>query len=66
MTARVWLSLAHMSGQEHKYIQQAFDTHLVVQLGLNMDGFERDLEGFLGLEQGGGALSAGTAAIHLA
>jgi len=64
---KIWLSLAHMSGKEQKYIQEAFDTNWVVPLGPNVDGFERDLEDFLGLEGGRVvALSAGTAAIHLA
>lgn len=64
---KINLSLAHMSGQEQKYIQEAFDTNWVVPLGPNVDGFERDLEDFLGLERGRVvALSAGTAAIHLA
>lgn len=63
---KIYLSLAHMSGQEQKYIQEAFDTNWVVPLGPNVDGFERDLEDFLGLERGRVvALSAGTAAIHL-
>ena len=67
MIDRIWLSLAHMSGLEQKYIQEAFDTNWVVPLGPNVDGFERDLEDFLGLEGGRVvALSAGTAAIHLA
>ena len=64
---KIWLSLAHMSGQEKKYIQEAFDTNWVVPLGPNVDGFERDLEKFLGVEQGTiVALSSGTAALHLA
>lgn len=63
---RINLSLAQMSGQEQKYIQQAFDTNWVVPLGPNVDGFERDLEDFLDLERGRVvALSSGTAAIHL-
>jgi len=67
MYDRIWLSLAHMSGQEQKYIQEAFDTNWVVPLGPNVDGFERDLEKFLGVEQGTiVALSSGTAALHLA
>lgn len=66
MVHHIYLSLAHMSGQEQKYIQQAFDTNWVVPLGPNVDGFERDLEDFLCLERGRVvALSAGTAAIHL-
>ena len=65
--SKIWLSLAHMSGREQKYIQEAFDTNWVVPLGPNVDGFERDLEKFLGVEQGTiVALSSGTAALHLA
>lgn len=64
---KIWLSLAHMSGREQQYIQEAFDTNWVVPLGPNVDGFERDLEKFLGVEQGTiVALSSGTAALHLA
>ena len=56
-----------MSGHEQKYIQEAFDTNWVVPLGPNVDGFERDLEKFLGVELGTiVALSSGTAALHLA
>lgn len=63
---RIWLSLAHMGGQEQRFIQEAFDTNWVVPLGPNVDGFEKDLEQFLGKTKHVVALSAGTAAIHLA
>lgn len=64
---KIWLSLAHMSGEEQKFIQSAFDTNWVVPLGPNVDGFEKDLEEFLGLKAANVvALSSGTAAIHLA
>ncbi len=63
---RIWLSLAHMGGHEQKFIQEAFDTNWVVPLGPNVDGFEDDLEQFLGEELHVVALSSGTAAIHLA
>ena len=67
MSERIWLSLAHMGGQEQQFIQEAFDTNWVVPLGPNVEGFERDLEDFLSLERGRVvALSSGTAAIHLA
>ena len=65
MNNRIWLSLAHMGGQEQKYIQEAFDTNWVVPLGPNVDGFEKELESFLGEEKRVIALSSGTAAIHL-
>ena len=67
MNKRIYLCLAHMSGNEMKYIQEAFDTNWVVPLGPNVNGFEQDLKDFCGV---GGkevvALSAGTAAVHLA
>ncbi len=63
---RIWLSLAHMGGHEQKFIQEAFDTNWVVPLGPNVNGFEADLEKFLGEGTHVVALSAGTASIHLA
>ena len=63
---RVYLCLAHMSGNEMKYIQEAFDTNWVVPLGPNVNAFEEDLERFVGQNKKVVALSAGTAAIHLA
>ncbi len=65
MSERIWLSLAHMGGQEQQFIQEAFDTNWVVPLGPNVDGFEKDLENYLGEDKHIVALSAGTAAIHL-
>lgn len=65
MNKRIWLSLAHMGGQEQRFIQEAFDTNWVVPLGPNVDGFEKDLKVFLKQERHIVALSAGTAAIHL-
>lgn len=50
-----------------KYIQEAFDTNWVVPLGPNVNGFEQDLKEFCGVEgKEVVALSAGTAAVHLA
>lgn len=72
MTKRIYLCLAHMSGNEMKYIQEAFDTNWVVPLGPNVNGFEDDLKTFV---QGNSddehsvevvALCSGTAAVHLA
>lgn len=65
MNQRIWLSLAHMGGQEQRFIQEAFDTNWVVPLGPNVDGFEKDLQEFLDKDVHVVALSAGTAAIHL-
>ena len=65
---RIYLCLAHMSesGEEQKYIKEAFDTNWVVPLGPNVNGFESDLERFMGEGKSVVALSAGTAAVHLA
>ena len=69
----IYLCLAHMSdeGWEQKYIKEAFDTNWVVPLGPNVNAFEEDLKQFVGKDSHGQsrevvALSAGTAAIHLA
>ena len=75
------LSLAHMSGNEMRYIEEAFKDNWVVPLGPNVDAFEEDLEKFLISSdcEGGkksekeesekvfvAALTSGTAAVHLA
>lgn len=78
MDKRIYLCLAHMSGQEQKYIKEAFDTNWVVPLGPNVNGFEEDLKQFVESGTDGNimdwaktqgkevvALSAGTAAVHL-
>ena len=66
-TTRIYLCLAHMSedGAEQKYVKEAFDTNWVVPLGPNVNGFEKDLEEFVGQNKRVVALSAGTAAVHL-
>ena len=66
MDKRIYLCLAHMSGEEQKFIKEAFDTNWVVPLGPNVNGFEADLERFIGEDRRVVALSAGTAALHLA
>lgn len=62
---RIYLCLAHMSGREQQFIQEAFDTNWVVPLGPNVNAFEKSLKDFLGGGKEVVALSAGTAAIHL-
>ena len=77
MNKRIYLCLAHMSetGMEHMYIREAFDTNWVVPLGPNVNGFEEAMERFLMDNEKETsncqskqvvALSAGTAAVHLA
>ncbi|MCR5861713.1 aminotransferase class I/II-fold pyridoxal phosphate-dependent enzyme [Flavobacterium sp. J372] len=63
--SKIWLSSPHMGGGEQKYVQEAFDTNWVAPLGPNVTGFEQDLEKYIGGERFVGALSSGTAAIHL-
>ena len=64
----IYLCLAHMSeeGIEQKYVKEAFDTNWVVPLGPNVNAFEDDLKQFVGGQHEVVALSAGTAAVHLA
>lgn len=67
----IYLCLAHMSdeGLEQKYVKEAFDTNWVVPLGPNVNGFENDLEKYVNDKSTNKkvvALSAGTAAVHLA
>ena len=66
MNSKIWLSSPHMGGNELKYIHEAFDANWVAPLGPNVDGFEKDIEKFLNEDVKVAALSAGTAAIHLA
>ncbi|WP_296094519.1 aminotransferase class I/II-fold pyridoxal phosphate-dependent enzyme [uncultured Alloprevotella sp.] len=47
MANRTYLCLAHMSGNEMKYIQEAFDTNWVVPLGPNVNAFEDELARFV-------------------
>lgn len=63
--SKIWLSSPHMGGNEQKFVQEAFDTNWVAPLGPNVNGFEKDLENYLGNQAHVGALSSGTAAIHL-
>lgn len=66
MKDKIWLSSPHMGGNEQKYINEAFEENWVAPLGPNVNGFEEDLEKFLNEDVKVAALSAGTAAIHLA
>ena len=71
---RILLCLCHLSGNEQKFVQDAFDSNWVVPLGPNVNGFEKDLEDFVNQNDNENdkltkrvvALSAGTAAVHLA
>lgn len=65
MNAKIWLSSPHMSGHEQPFVNEAFETNWIAPLGPNVNGFESDLESYLGKDSKVAALSSGTAAIHL-
>lgn len=62
---KIWLSSFHLAGNEQKYVQEAFDSNKIASEGDNLDGFEQDLESYLSNDFSVGALSSGTAALHL-
>lgn len=66
MKSKIWLSSPHMGGAEQKYVTEAFETNWIAPLGPNVNGFEKDLELFLGSGTHVAALSSGTAGLHLA
>ncbi|MPT31738.1 MAG: pyridoxal phosphate-dependent aminotransferase [Chryseobacterium sp.] len=66
MESKIWLSSPHMGGGEMKYIQEAFEHNWVAPLGKNVDESEIAIENFIGGNKYVGALSSGTAALHLA
>ena len=65
LNQKIWLSSPHTSGRELKYLQQALDTNLIAPLGPNVNQFEKEVASYVGVQHAS-ALSAGTAAIHLA
>lgn len=66
MKTKIWLSSPHMGGNEQEYVNEAFESNWIAPLGPNVTGFEQDLETYLGNNVFVGALSSGTAALHLA
>jgi dTDP-4-amino-4,6-dideoxygalactose transaminase len=65
MKTKIWMSSPHMGGTEQQFVKEAFDTNWIAPLGPNVNGFEQDLELFLGEGSHVAALSSGTAGIHL-
>ncbi|MDR2086443.1 MAG: aminotransferase class I/II-fold pyridoxal phosphate-dependent enzyme [Dysgonamonadaceae bacterium] len=65
MQNRIHLSIAHLTGREQEFIQEAFDTNWVTTAGHNLDAFEKDLADFLGNDCHTLALDSGTSAVHL-
>jgi len=66
MNNKIYLSSPHMGGTERNFVTEAFDTNWIAPLGPNVNGFESDLESYLGNGNFVAALSSGTAALHLA
>ncbi|MFY8045471.1 MAG: DegT/DnrJ/EryC1/StrS family aminotransferase [Chitinophagaceae bacterium] len=62
---KIWLSPPHMGGREKVYVEEAFNTNWVAPLGPNVDGFEKALSAFTGVDHAA-ALTSGTGALHLA
>lgn len=62
---RIYLSSPTMHGEEQKFVQEAFDTNWVAPLGPNVNAFEQEIAAYTGCGHAA-ALSAGTAAIHMA
>lgn len=62
---RIYLSCPTMHGDEQRFVQEAFDTNWVAPLGPNVDALEKEMCEYTGAKAAA-ALSAGTAAIHLA
>lgn len=62
---RIYLSSPTMHGEEQKFVQEAFDTNWVAPLGPNVNEFEKETAAYAGIGHAA-ALSAGTAALHLA
>lgn len=62
---KIWLSSPHMGGNEKQYVDDAFTSNWIAPLGPNVTGFENDIVSYLSNEVHVGALSSGTAALHL-
>ncbi len=62
---RLWLSSPTMHGDELRYMREAFDTNWMSTVGENINETEAQMAAFVGVRCAV-ALSAGTAALHLA
>ncbi|WP_017726181.1 DegT/DnrJ/EryC1/StrS family aminotransferase [Halalkalibacterium ligniniphilum] len=62
---KIYLSSPHLTGEEQKYVSEAFSTNWIAPLGPNVDQFEQELAAYVGVNHAA-AVSSGTAAIHLA
>ncbi len=62
---RIYLSSPHMSGDEQKYINEAFQQNWIAPLGPNVNAFEDVVANYCKVKHAA-ALSSGTASLHLA
>ena len=66
MQTKIWLSSPHLSGNEMKYIQDAFDKNWITSIGDNIEGFESDIQKALNTSNPVVALNSCTSVLHLA
>ncbi|HVX52226.1 MAG TPA: aminotransferase class I/II-fold pyridoxal phosphate-dependent enzyme [Chitinophagaceae bacterium] len=66
MSEKIWLSSPHMGKREMAYVQNAFNSNWIAPVGPHIQGFEQDLQDFVGHDIHAAAVSSGTAALHLA
>jgi len=64
MQEKIWLSSPHLTGEEQKYVKEAFDTNWIAPLGPNVNGFEKEICNYTDAKHCS-VLVSGTAAIHL-
>ena len=62
---RIYLASPTTHGDEQRFVKEAFDTNWIAPLGPNVDAFEKEIADYVGCSHAA-ALSAGTAALHLA
>lgn len=62
---KLWLSSPTMHGDEQRWVDEAIRTNWVSTVGANIDAVEREIAAYVGVRYAV-ALSAGTAALHLA
>lgn len=62
---QILLSTPHMGEAERSFVEDAFRTNWIAPLGPNVDAFENEVAGLVGIKHAA-AVSSGTAALHLA
>ena len=63
--AKIWLSAPTMHGEEQRWVDEAIQTNWVSTVGANINEIEKQVASYIGCRYAV-ALSAGTAALHLA